>query len=102
MPPERPPERPREPRLPSRRVEADLRERVARDEWSPGDRLPPVAELAAHYGVARSTVINALRRLQDDGLIEIVANWGTFKRLALALVRQKLKVRDASQRQVLV
>ena len=40
---------------------------------------PPVAELAAHYRVARNTITKALRRLADDGLIEIVPNWGTFR-----------------------
>ena len=74
-----PPDRPREPRLPSRRVEGELRERLARGEWEPGERLPPVAELAAHYGVARSTVASALKRIEADGLIEIISNWGTFK-----------------------
>jgi DNA-binding GntR family transcriptional regulator len=38
-----------------------------------------VAELAAHYRVARNTITKALRRLADDGLIEIVPNWGTFR-----------------------
>jgi DNA-binding GntR family transcriptional regulator len=28
-----------------------------------------MAELAQHYGVARNTVIKALRRLADDGLV---------------------------------
>ena len=74
-----PSDRPREPRLPSRRVEADLRERLAHAEWQSGERLPPVAELAAQYGVARSTVASALRRIEADGLIEIISNWGTFK-----------------------
>jgi DNA-binding GntR family transcriptional regulator len=74
-----PSDRPREPRLPSRRVEADLRERLARGEWQSGERLPPVAELAAQYGVARSTVVSALRRIEADGLIEIISHWGTFK-----------------------
>jgi DNA-binding GntR family transcriptional regulator len=32
-----------------------------------------------HYGVARNTVIKALRRLADDGLVEIVPNWETFR-----------------------
>jgi DNA-binding GntR family transcriptional regulator len=59
---------PRGPELPSRQVEA-----------APGERLPPVAELAAHYQVARNTITKALRRLADDGLIEIVPNWGTFR-----------------------
>jgi DNA-binding GntR family transcriptional regulator len=38
-----------------------------------------VADLTQHYGVARNTVTKALRRLADDGLSEIVPNWGTFR-----------------------
>ena len=38
-----------------------------------------MADLAQHYGVARNTVIEALRRLADDGLVEIVPSWGTFR-----------------------
>lgn len=72
-----PPERGRVP--PSQRVEAALRARVAAGEWKSGERLPSVAELAAQYEVARSTVIAAERRIEADGLIEIVANWGTFR-----------------------
>ena len=70
---------PRGPELPSRHVEADLRRRCEAGEWAPGERLPPVAELAAHYRGARNTITKALRRLADDGLIEIVPNWGTFR-----------------------
>jgi len=65
---------------PSQRVEAELRARIAAGEWKSGERLPAVAALAAEYGVARSTVITAERRIEADGLIEIVANWGTFLR----------------------
>ena len=72
-----PADRPRE--RPSVRVERELRARLAAGEWQSGERLPPVAELAANYSVARSTVINALRRLEADGLVEVVANWGTFR-----------------------
>jgi DNA-binding GntR family transcriptional regulator len=69
------------PRLPpSQRVEADLRARIDAGEWSTDEQLPPVHELAAHYGVAGSTVISAMRRIAADGLVEIVANWGTFRR----------------------
>ena len=69
--------RPRE--LPSRRVEADLRQRIAAGEWASGDTLPPIASLAEHYAVSRATVAKALRRLADDGLVEIVPQWGTFR-----------------------
>jgi len=65
---------------PGKQVEAALRERIAAGEWLSGERLPPVHTLAGEYGVARSTVVGALRRIQADELIEIVPNWGTFKR----------------------
>ena len=68
--------------LPSKRVEAAIRARLAADEWTPGERLPAVAEFATEYAVARGTVIAALRRIEADGLIEIVANWGTFRKQA--------------------
>jgi DNA-binding GntR family transcriptional regulator len=73
MPPDRTPE------LPSRRVEAVLRARISAGEWQPQERLPPVAQLASEYGVARSTVVAALRRIEADGLVTIVSNWGTFR-----------------------
>ena len=69
--------RPRE--LPSRRVEADLRQRIAAGEWASGAALPSIAALAEHYGTSRATVAKALRRLADDGLVEIVPQWGTFR-----------------------
>lgn len=72
-----PANRPRE--RPSARVERELRTRLAAGEWSPGERLPSVAALSAEYGVARSTVLSALRRLESDSLVEIVSNWGTFR-----------------------
>jgi len=45
----------------------------------PGERLSAAAELAQHHGVARNTVIKALCRLAEDGLVEIVPTWGTFR-----------------------
>ena len=64
--------------LPSNRVETSLRERINVGKWQSGERLPRAAELAAQYEVARSTVVSALLRIEADGHIEIVANWGTF------------------------
>jgi GntR family transcriptional regulator len=69
----------RTPELPSRRVEAVLRARISAGEWQPQERLPSVAQLASEYGVARSTVVAALRRIETDGLVTIVSNWGTFR-----------------------
>jgi hypothetical protein len=63
-------------------VETAIRARLAAGEWAPGGRLPPVAEFAIQYAAARGTVVAALRRIESDGLIEIVANWGTFRKQA--------------------
>lgn len=69
----------RTPELPSQRVEAALRARVNAGEWQPRERLPSVAQLASEYGVARSTVVSALRRMEAEGLVSVVSNWGTFR-----------------------
>jgi len=69
----------RTPELPSQRVEAALRARIGAGEWQSQERLPSVATLATEYGVARSTVVAALRRMEADGLVTIVSNWGTFR-----------------------
>lgn len=70
---------PRTPELPSARVEADLRERIAAGEWASGEALPTVAQLAGHYGVSRGAVSRALRVLVADGLVRTVPRWGTFR-----------------------
>jgi DNA-binding transcriptional ArsR family regulator len=70
---------PRSAELPGQRVLTDLRLRVRSDEWSSGDPLPTVAELAAHYEVARGTVARALKVLEAEGLVRVVPRWGTFK-----------------------
>jgi hypothetical protein len=69
----------RTPELPSRRVEVALRARIDGGEWESQERLPSVATLAGEYGVARATVVAALRRIEADGLVMIVSNWGTFR-----------------------
>lgn len=70
---------PREREMPSRRVEAELRRRIEADEWASGQALPSIASLAGHYGVSRATVAKALRRMANDGLVEVVPQWGTFR-----------------------
>ena len=44
-----------------------------------GQALPSIASLAGHYGVRRATVAKALRRMADDGLVEVVPQRGTFR-----------------------
>jgi len=56
-----------------------LRRRLASGEWDHGQQLPPVAELAAHYGVARGTIARILHRLAADDLVTVTPGWGTHR-----------------------
>ncbi|WP_309097657.1 winged helix-turn-helix domain-containing protein, partial [Streptomyces sp.] len=60
----------------------DLRERIRGGELRPGDRLPTQAELAERFGVERGTVRQALRVLQEDGLLTNVSK-GSPPRIAV-------------------
>jgi DNA-binding GntR family transcriptional regulator len=48
-------------------------------EWASGEALPPVAQLAGEYEVARGTVARVLAKLAGEGLVRIVPRWGTFR-----------------------
>ncbi|MFC8869603.1 GntR family transcriptional regulator [Streptomyces sp. NPDC057148] len=58
----------------------DLRRSIREGEREPGDRLPSEADLARHYGRSVPTVQNALRLLNDEGLIDRHHGRGTFVR----------------------
>lgn len=57
-----------------------IRGLIHRGELGPGDRLPPERELAERLGVARFSLREAIRVLQDDGYVEVRrgAHGGTF------------------------
>jgi GntR family transcriptional repressor for pyruvate dehydrogenase complex len=48
-----------------------LRHQIARGELAIGQRLPPEDELTAVFGIARTTLREALRILESQGLLEI-------------------------------
>ncbi|MEU0600113.1 winged helix-turn-helix domain-containing protein [Streptomyces sp. NPDC006393] len=60
-----------------------LRDRIRTGELKPGDRLPTQAELAEEFGVERGAVRQALRELQEDGLLSNVSK-GSPPRIAEA------------------
>jgi GntR family transcriptional regulator len=45
---------------------------------NPGDRLPTEAELAEHFGVGRSTTREALKHLEEQGVVYAVRGQGRF------------------------
>ncbi len=50
--------------------------------WSPGDQIPPERELAERFRVSRTSVREALRALEMQGIIESRQGGGTFIRSA--------------------
>jgi GntR family transcriptional regulator len=55
-----------------------LRQRIANGEWTPGDRLPSRAQLAAEYGVGDNVVRRAQENLIAQGVLEGRAGSGTY------------------------
>jgi len=82
-------------------VAAEIRRAIADGEAKPGERLPPARDLAAVLGVNTNTVLRALRRLRDEGLLDFrrgrgVTVAGTPEHGAVVL-RAKELVRFARQ-----
>lgn len=52
--------------------------RIADGTWSPGDRLPSESELCAHFSASRTSVRDALSRLESAGIISRQQGKGAF------------------------
>ena len=52
-------------------VAADIRKRIVAGELRPGESLPPEASMMRSYGIARPTLREALRLLENDQLLTV-------------------------------
>jgi GntR family transcriptional regulator len=57
-----------------------LEHEIARGDWEPEMRLPSEQELCDHFAVSRTTVRQALARLEQEGLVSRRKGQGTFVR----------------------
>ncbi|WP_433346118.1 winged helix-turn-helix domain-containing protein [Micromonospora sp. CA-111912] len=60
------------------RIAQDIRDKITSGEYNPGDKLPSLRELIAHYRVSAEPVRSALLILQAEGLIEGHQGKGTY------------------------
>jgi GntR family transcriptional regulator, transcriptional repressor for pyruvate dehydrogenase complex len=51
---------------------------IARNELGPGDRLPPIRELAIRFGVKAGAVRDALLTAQAKGLVKVLPRVGAI------------------------
>ena len=55
-----------------------LRDQIEAGRYQPGERLPSQDELAAQLSISRLTVRDALRSLEQEGVIQVKHGIGTF------------------------
>ncbi len=55
-----------------------IQDRIVDGRLSPGDKLPAERELGEQFGVSRTAVREAIKALQEKGLVEILPGRGTF------------------------
>lgn len=60
------------------RIREELVSRIASGRIAPGSKLPPEPELAEAMGVSRATLREALRSLEEDGLVTRTSGAGTY------------------------
>ena len=59
-------------------VRDELVSRMSSGRIGPGTKLPPEPELAEELGVSRATLREALRSLEEDGLVTRTSGAGTY------------------------
>jgi GntR family transcriptional regulator len=60
------------------RIADELREKIASRDIKPGGQLPSELELRGRYNASRNTVLDAIRILKDEGLVETRPGQGWF------------------------
>lgn len=89
----------------SDRIAAGLREDILRGRYQPGQRLPAERELASRLAVNRGSVREALKQLEQLGLVEIRRGDGALVRplheASIEVIRDLLRASDGLERRVL-
>jgi len=89
----------------SDRIAADLRDDILAGRYKPGQRLPPERDLATRLSVNRGSVREALKRLEQLGLVEIRRGDGAHVRplsdASVDVVRDLLRLGDGLDRRLL-
>src|SRR4026208_186719 len=55
-----------------------IRAMIQKGDYQRGDRLPPIMEMARHFGVGHPTIREALKKLETLGVVEIRHGSGVY------------------------
>ncbi|HEX6969725.1 MAG TPA: GntR family transcriptional regulator [Micromonosporaceae bacterium] len=66
--------------FPHRQIAGELRARIRRGDWGPGERLPSIPAIAEMFGVAKQTVQRAIDQLRVEGTLITKPGSGTYVR----------------------
>lgn len=82
----------------SKQLRDELAARIAAGRPAPGERLPPIRDLAGRLRIAPNTVAKAYRELEDAGLLVGRGRLGTFvpDRLPLGPERTETLLEEAA------
>ncbi|MEV0773834.1 GntR family transcriptional regulator [Nocardia salmonicida] len=56
----------------------DLRAKISRGDYAPGDQLPTKAQMMEQWSAALNTVARAINELQNEGLVQTFQGVGSF------------------------
>ena len=65
------------------RIAEDLRGKITSRDIKPGGQLPSELELRDQYKASRNTILDAIKKLNDDGLVETRPGQGWFARVKI-------------------
>jgi GntR family transcriptional regulator len=78
------------------RIAEDLRSKIASRDIKPGGQLPSELELRDQYRASRNTVLDAIKKLKDEGLVETRPGQGWFARVRIVPFDNSLDWRDSA------
>lgn len=84
---------------PYARIAAEIKRRIARQEWIVGAALPPQRQLSVTFGVTTATLNRAIGMLVEEGVLTTSSGHGTFVARMPAASTAEAPARRASGRQ---
>lgn len=78
------------------RIASDLRDKIASHGIKPGGQLPTELELRGTYQASRNTILDAIKILKDEGLVETRPGQGWFAKVNIEPFVNSIEWEDAA------